>query len=137
MNWQTNVGITALITALVLLVEHYFPWRLVLKRDLPRQAAYVLGVLAILLPFSCLLLLWIREWSAPFGYPLPAGVLLDPGEALRRVLVALWAVVLASGVSTLGAYLLDWLLERIALAGELAELLREVYGQARSSDAGE
>lgn len=135
MNWQSNVFVTALIAALVILVQHYFPWRLVLKRDLPRQAAYVLGVLAILVPFSYLLLLWIKEWSDPVGYPLPAGALLDAGEVLRRVIIGLWTVVLASGIATLGAYLLDWLLERVALAGELAELLREVYGHAGSSDS--
>jgi hypothetical protein len=67
---QIDVIVTALLSALMLLAGHYFPWRAVFNRELPRLAAYVYGVLAILLPvtgFLALNRLWLAvaaTWSS-------------------------------------------------------------------------
>lgn len=94
-------GLACLIAALLLFVEHWFPWHLVIGRELPRPAAYVLGVLALMLPFSGLLVYW-RSWQA---------------------LIAVWAVVASGGAAVLGAYALDWLLHLRVKAREQEELL--------------
>lgn len=83
-----QVGLTALVTMLALGCEHYFPWRLAIGRDLPRPAAYVLGLLAIIVPVSGLFVAWAQEppvWG--YGY-----------------VAALWAVVASGGMTVLGAY---------------------------------
>lgn len=103
----SEILLTALVTWLALLVEHWFPWRLLLRRDLPRIAAYTMGVLALILPLS--VLYW--RWSL-------AGL-----ADQRGYLIALWAVTLAGGAAVAGAYVVDWLLGRLALAIELQELL--------------
>jgi hypothetical protein len=55
--------ITATIVAFVELTLHWFPWDLMLRRKLPRLAAYVLGVLGMMLPFTDCPLAgdWIRR----------------------------------------------------------------------------
>ena len=95
------IALACLIAALLLFVEHWFPWRLVIGHELPRPAAYVLGVLALMLPFSGLLVHW-GAWQA---------------------LIALWAVVASGGAAVLGAYALDWLLHLRIKAREQQELL--------------
>lgn len=78
-----------LLIALVMLAEallHWFPWKRCLRgRDLPRPAAYVLGVLGLMTPFS----IWLFE----------------QGEIY--ILNMLWLVILAGGMSVLAAYGLD------------------------------
>jgi len=103
-----QIGIVAIIAALALAAEHYFPWRLALGRDLPRPGAYVLGVLAMAIPLSGLYVAW--------GFEPPAWQLAH--------LAALWAVVGAGGLTVLAAYGLDWTIRRVRLAAELAELRR-------------
>lgn len=89
-QWIAYV-LTAGIAALLLVVEHYLPWRGLLGRDLPRLWAYVLGVLALILPLSGLLAFW-AEWGA---------------------LGALWLVTGAGGLAVIFCYLFDaWLWAR-------------------------
>jgi hypothetical protein len=95
------IGLACLVAALLLFVEHWFPWGLVIGRVLPRPAAYVLGVLAMIVPLSVLLVFW-GEWL---------------------VLGALWAVIVSGGAAVLGAYALDWLLDLRMRVREQEELL--------------
>ena len=101
-----QIGLAALVASLTLLVQHYFPWRLVFRKDLPRVLAYVMGVLALAAPLSGLFVVW--------------------GEFAS--LVSLWVVIGAGGISVMGAYGLEWLLKKIREAEELGEVLRQREG---------
>jgi len=90
--------IAALVTTLILLVEHYFPWPAILGRELRRVEAYVCGVLAIHLPLSVLLLLW-SLWNA---------------------LAALWTLTVAGGAVVLASHILDHYLD-IRIRARIAE----------------
>jgi len=104
---MTNqILLTALVTWLALWVEHWFPWRLLLRQDLPNLASYVLGVLALVGPLS--VLYW--HWTV-------RGI-----DGLHLHLIALWIIVIVGGMAVSCAYLIDWLLGRLALATELGEL---------------
>ncbi len=74
------------VITLVMLSEaflHYFPWKKLLKgRELPRVAAYTLGVLGLMLPFSA--------W------------LLDRREIF--ILQVLWFVIGTGGMTVLALY---------------------------------
>lgn len=107
MGWNEQVYLTALLAGLILLIQHYFPWLLLLGKDLPNIARYVLGVLGFVVPLSLL-------YSGAFG---------SPSTDHLDYMIALWVVVLASGAAVVGAYALDWLMRRITMAGELEELL--------------
>lgn len=104
------VLVAALIAALSLWVMHWFPWELMLRRELPRLVAYTLGMLAITVPISVVHVVWmmVPEWKPVW-----------PGAEIA----ALWIVVVAGGLAVLIAYGVDWILKRIAIAPELAELL--------------
>lgn len=105
-----QIFLTALIAALILLVEHWFPWRLVFRRELPRVAAYVMGNLAMICPLSVLYWAWSGQ---SFVWP-------------AMHLVALWVVSGAGGLAVGFAYAIDWILLRLALASDLAELHDQV-----------
>ena len=65
---------------------HYFPWKLLLKgRNLPRLAAYTLGLLGMMVPFS--VWLWQRKDV--------------------EVLQVLWMVIVAAGLIVFALYGLD------------------------------
>lgn len=80
--------IAAIITFLAIVAEHYFPWRQILHRDLPPIPAYVLGILAIALPFSVLILMQ-RDMPA------------------TTVLIAFWTLTVVAGATTLLAHMVD------------------------------
>ena len=94
-----NIALTALVTALALAVEHYFPWRLVLGRALPRIPAYILGMAAVAVPVSVLFLLW---------------------NAYLEI-AALWAAIVAGGLTVMICYALDRYLALQARASEAEE----------------
>jgi hypothetical protein len=71
MEWL-QIAVTALVSALVLLVEHYAPVRTHIN-----TTNYILGVLALVIPFSCLMALW----------------------GLWMALAAIWSVVCAVGLA--------------------------------------
>lgn len=111
------MSIGALI-AIVFIAEwglHYFPWRLLAKRELPRIPAYTLGVLAIFIPFS----VWLWE----HGY--------------QQVLSVLWAGILSAGVSVSLWYAVDWLLDRINTASESEQRDTELRRRLQDSRNGE
>ena len=93
--------ITILISILILVAEHYWPWGETLGRQLHNLERYIAGVLAMVLPYIGLLLVWRR---------------------IDEVL-ALVCIVLISGGVVSGLYALDgWFTVRNrANAAELAE----------------
>jgi hypothetical protein len=101
-----GISLAALVSALIQLVSHWFPWRLVLGRNLPRVWAYVVGVLGFLVPVTALFWYWdvnglVEAWLN---------------------LIALWACVVASGLAVVLAYAIDCIANRVRLSHELEEL---------------
>ncbi|MBI5964904.1 MAG: hypothetical protein HY863_15605 [Chloroflexi bacterium] len=83
---------------------HYFPWRMALGRELPRLAAYTLGLLGMMVPLS----MW----------------LMDHDEI--EILQTLWTVIFTAGLTVFALYGLDRYLElarRDVEAGQREELL--------------
>lgn len=115
------LGQACLFAALVLWVEHWFPWRLMLRRDLPRLAAYILGVLALAGALTWLFDQW-RVAGAPGEWAYVAG---------------LWAVILSGGAAVLVAHGLDWVLGRLVLSWELEELVRANGRKSGEMDEGQ
>ena len=71
---------------------HYFPWRMLLKgKKLPRLAAYPLGLLGMMVPFTAWLWL-IGEFE---------------------IIKALWMVIVAAGMTVSALYGVDDYLDRI------------------------
>jgi hypothetical protein len=69
---------------------HYFPWRRLLRgRELPRLIAYTLGMLALMVPFS----LWLIKLGQ------------------MHILVMLWKIILAGGITVTALYGLDHYLD--------------------------
>lgn len=80
------------MAVLVIFIEaflHYFPWRLVLGgRELPRVAAYTLGVMGLLGPYAA----WLV------------------GRGMVSEAVTLAVVTVAGGAAVAGCYALDWVI---------------------------
>ena len=98
------------LIALVMLAEgllHYLPWKKLLKgKELPRLAAYVLGVLGLVIPFSAWL--WYQ------------------GEI--ETIYVLWMTICAGGLMVMALYGFDHYLElewRNTEAIERDQLLRK------------
>jgi hypothetical protein len=109
MSTSSAIQSAVLVTMLSMAAMHYFPWRLVLGRMLPRPAAYVLGVLGMALPLTWL----FQYWQA------------TPVMFRWEYLLALWLVIGAGGVSVLVCYAADHVMGRMVMARELEELLRQ------------
>lgn len=98
------------IVALVELGLHYFPWRMLIGRELPRLAAYTLGLLGMMVPFS----VW----------------LIDRNEI--EILQTLWLVIVSAGVMVFALYGFDHYLDVSARAVEAEErelMQREADGK--------
>lgn len=97
------------LIALVMTTElglHYFPWRILLRgRKLPRLAAYTLGSLGMMGPFTA----WL--WNT--------------GEI--EIIRALWMVIGAAGLTVFALYGLDHYLDLIMKDIEASE--RESNGK--------
>lgn len=98
-----QIALAALIGAMQQAIQHWFPWRLFLRRDLPRVAAYIIGTLAYLLPLSILFIHWQQQ-----AYPLSS----------YTYLAAVWACVIASGLTVLIVRAIDWGMDRITRSYE-------------------
>lgn len=79
-----EIAVCAISTVLALLVQHYM-LKYLLPQDVHRLLAYVLGVLAIIVPVT-VVLMWHGE---------------------QRVAALIWAPTLAGGLAVMGAYALD------------------------------
>lgn len=106
-----DVAVTIVVSVLAMGVGHWFRWEVLFKGNrLPRLMAYVYGVLAICVPVS--------------GYLWMAG--------LERALFVLWGTVVAAGLSVMGMYLLDWMLDertkRIEGDERESALMRALHG---------
>lgn len=83
MEWvptAVQIAIAALVSSLILLVEHYAPGG---TKNVVFN--YILGVLALILPLSGLMIMW----------------------GLWTVVIAIWAIVAAGGLTVMGAYAVD------------------------------
>lgn len=80
-----DIFILALLSGISQLAAHYIPWQRILRRELRRTEAYVIGVVLMMIPVSVWLVLQ-QDW---------------------RVLLALWCVIATSGLNVIGAYALD------------------------------
>ncbi len=102
------------LVVIVVLVElglHYFPWRMLIRRKLPRLAAYTLGLLGIMVPFS----LW----------------LMDRDEI--EILQTMWIVIISAGFTVFALYGLDryFDLERKDVeAGQIEVMLKKMIKEA-------
>ena len=55
------IVIASLVSGLILAMEHWFPWQSWLGKPLPRIPSYVMGMLALYLPISIVLVVW-QSW---------------------------------------------------------------------------
>lgn len=95
------------IVALVEFGLHYFPWRMLIRRKLPRLAAYTLGLLGIMVPFS----LW----------------LMDRNEI--EILQTMWIVIITAGFTVFALYGLDRYFDlerRDVEAGQIEVMLKKL-----------
>ncbi len=98
------------IVALVELGLHYFPWRMLIGRELPRLAAYTLGLLGMMVPFS----VWLT----------------DHHEA--EIVHTLWVVIISAGMTVFALYGLDHYLDvwnRAREAEERESMHRKSHGK--------
>jgi hypothetical protein len=104
--------ITGLISALALIGGHYFPWRLLIGRKLPRIPSYIYGVLSIALPASGYMLL-SGQWCSA---------------------LALWSSIAAGGMAVIGCYWLDGKLEEFNRRREEVERMELELRQKQERD---
>lgn len=105
-----EIGLAVLIAALLLLLEHYWPWGALFRRRLHPTVNYILGTLALDLPLTGLFAVW-GEW---------------------RAVVAVWLVVVVGGACVMGTYAMDnWVStrSRADLAEGEAQILRPGGGR--------
>lgn len=86
---MSAVILAALVSALLIIGGHWFPWRLMLHRDLHRIEAYTYGVASILIP-ACAVLAWWGAWDA---------------------VTVVTSCALAAGVTTVASKLVDLVIE--------------------------
>lgn len=104
-----DIALTAAMVVLLLLVEHYWPWQAILRRELGIIPKYVSGILAIYIPLTFLLIIWGNY----------------------DVVIALWAVTICGGAAVQATHWLDaWILarDRARIAEHEAQHLRPGVG---------
>lgn len=105
------IFLSSLFAMLLAMVEHWFPWSLLLLRPLSKYAVYVLGVLAIALPFTVLVIL----------FPFWAGII---------YLWAFWSITGGAGLGALLSAGIDAILmlrvRAIEAEAREAQLLKEL-----------
>lgn len=82
---MSEIALAALVSLLLICTLHWFPWRLLLHRELHRTEAYIMGMLAILAPAG--VVLWLT------------------GNVYALIVVG--ACVVAAGVTTIAAKAID------------------------------
>lgn len=63
-----EIGITGLVAALVLAIQHWFPWQKLFRAPLPRLVAYIMGTLALMVPLTALAV-WTGETTMAVAIP--------------------------------------------------------------------
>ena len=99
---QTILILMTLITFLLVIIEHYFPWQALIRKPLPQLMAYVLGVLSIAIPFTAL-------------------ILLVPEIGGSQILISFWIIVAAAALGICLAHGLDAYLRARSRADETGE----------------
>lgn len=99
---QIFLSLMALITFLLVIVEHYLPWQALIHKTLPQLAAYALGVLSIALPFTGL-------------------ILLVPEISGSQILISFWIIIAAAALGTILTHGLDAFLRARSRADETGE----------------
>jgi hypothetical protein len=99
-------------SCLLLALEHYLPWRQILRKELPVVARYTMGVLALIVPVS---VVWIirADWVN---------------------LIMVWAVVLFGGGTVYLLYVVDRSIEAHGRADIAEQEGRYLRGQADQRD---
>ena len=97
---------TALLATLSIAVLHWFPWRRLTGHELPRLAAYTMGVAVIL------------------GVPSLSYLRYQPMDG-ATVFALFWTAGIAAGVATVGAWVVDLLIEGMHRAGDLEDARHE------------
>lgn len=98
------------IVIIVILVElglHYFPWRMLIRRKLPRPVAYTLGLGGIMVPFS----LWLMDRDQ------------------IEILQTMWIVIISAGFTVFALYGLDRYLDlekKEVEAGQVEVMLKKL-----------
>jgi hypothetical protein len=113
MDWL-GIVLTVVVAMLLVLVEHWLPWGKMLGRKLPRLWAYAMGVAAMLIPLTVLVLVWDADGVVIAGW---------------MVSVVMWLVAVFSGLAVMVAWWVDsWLDLRMDL--NAAEGERAVISEA-------
>lgn len=102
----SQIALAALVAGMQQIIQHYFPWGLIFRRELPRVLAYIVGTLAFMVPLTWLFVIWEL-----------GGV-----HASYAHLVAAWACVGASGLAVVLVRGIDWLLDRVLRSYEHEEI---------------
>ena len=97
---------TALLASLSIAALHWFPWRRLTGRKLPRLIAYAMGVAVILGAPS------LAYWRYA---PLPG----------TTVFALFWCAGIAAGLTTVGAWIVDMLIEGMHRAADLEDARNE------------
>lgn len=84
-RWMTEIMTTAVVSGLILIAQHYIPWRKWLRIELPAVVRYVMGILGLFIPLTVLFSYW-RDVLA---------------------VIAIWVVVVFAGGFVIVAYALD------------------------------
>lgn len=79
-----SVGLALVVAVLLVWVEHWLPWGRLLGRKLPRLVAYVMGVGAIVLPLTGVMVAWDAMGVVMRGW---------------MVIAALWVIVACTGLA--------------------------------------
>jgi len=106
MSWTAQIAIAAGFAWLILWVEHWFNWRMALRRDPPPILGYILGTLGWLIPLTILFSMWVKM----------------PPDSPYAHLVALWSLVASGGMSVISAHFIDWIIQRMVQVPELEEI---------------
>ncbi|PKN91080.1 MAG: hypothetical protein CVU44_20915 [Chloroflexi bacterium HGW-Chloroflexi-6] len=95
-----NIPVLVVLVFFIEIALHYFRWKEVLQgRELPRVAAYALGVAGMMVPFTA----WLIQ------------------EEHGAVAQVLWLVIFGAGAAVAITYLLDWVVDLIWKAREASQ----------------
>lgn len=108
-------GVLVVVVVFIEMFLHYFPWRLIFGKDLPRLLAYGFGVLGLMVPFT----VWLLE------------------RGNQEIAIMLWLVLSAGGLAVGALYLFDWVIIQVWSKREAEqrerELMERLDGKSQSA----
>ena len=119
MDWLAQASVGWLFAALLELIIHWFPWRMVIKNTMPW--ASIASILAIC-PYAVILLLWIQQHQL---------ILSSTSEVLFRALITFLGTIISVILAILCANFIDWMLDRIRRSYEQNEIMKLRDDQTR------